>query len=114
MSKGQQVFLENGLMEYGSVFGHGAYLGPDYTADYLRRSSESVRESLGGAESDSAVQATIEDMRTNRYDAETGTLTFSEPQAAAFRELVPYYPPSSPTRRRCTGFAPRRSPTRPS
>ena len=50
-----------------------------------------MRESLGGAESDSAVQATIEDMRTNRYDAETGTLTFSEPQAAAFRELVPYY-----------------------
>ena len=25
---GQQVFLHNGLMEYGSVFGHGAYLGP--------------------------------------------------------------------------------------
>ena len=24
-------------MEYGSVFGHGAYLGPDFTADYLRR-----------------------------------------------------------------------------
>ena len=35
--KGQQVFLHNGLMEYGSVFGHGAYLGPDFTADYLRR-----------------------------------------------------------------------------
>jgi nitric oxide reductase subunit B len=32
---GQQVFLRNGLMEYGSIFGHGAYLGPDYTADYL-------------------------------------------------------------------------------
>src|SRR5262245_296810 len=27
---GQQVFLRNGLMEYGSIFGHGAYLGPDY------------------------------------------------------------------------------------
>ena len=37
---GQQVFLHNGLMEYGSVFGHGAYLGPDFTADYLRRASE--------------------------------------------------------------------------
>jgi hypothetical protein len=22
-------------MEYGSIFGHGAYLGPDYTADYV-------------------------------------------------------------------------------
>ena len=25
---GQKVFLANGLMEYGSIFGHGAYLGP--------------------------------------------------------------------------------------
>ena len=44
-AQGQQVFLHNGLMEYGSVFGHGAYLGPDYTADYLRRSSDFVRRS---------------------------------------------------------------------
>ena len=47
--KGQQVFLHNGLMEYGSAFGHGAYLGPDFTADYLRRSSDLVRRSYGGA-----------------------------------------------------------------
>ena len=26
---GQKVFLKNGLMQYGSVFGHGGYLGPD-------------------------------------------------------------------------------------
>ena len=43
--KGQQVFLHNGLMEYGSVFGHGAYLGPDFTADYLRRASDFVTRS---------------------------------------------------------------------
>jgi nitric oxide reductase subunit B len=42
VSEGQQVFLHNGLMEYGSAFGHGAYLGPDFTADYLRRSSDLV------------------------------------------------------------------------
>ena len=41
VAKGQQVFLHNGLMEYGSVFGHGAYLGPDFTADYLRRAAVS-------------------------------------------------------------------------
>src|SRR5262245_14993539 len=45
--QGQQVFLRNGLMEYGSIFGHGAYLGPDYTADYLRRSALSVLEAHG-------------------------------------------------------------------
>jgi hypothetical protein len=31
---GQQIFLKNGLMEYGSIFGHGAWLGPDFTTDY--------------------------------------------------------------------------------
>lgn len=51
---GQEIFLLNGLMEYGSVFGHGAYLGPDYTADYLRRAALSVRDQLGGAGSDQA------------------------------------------------------------
>jgi nitric oxide reductase subunit B len=91
ISEGQQTFLHNGLMEYGSVFGHGAYLGPDYTADYLRRSSDLVRESFGGASSDAAVRRTIEDLRTNRYDERSDTLTFSAAQAAAFRDLVPYY-----------------------
>ena len=91
ISHGQQVFLNNGLMEYGSVFGHGAYLGPDYTADYLRRSSNLVRASFGGPGSDRAVQRTIDEMRANRYDAATHTLTFTAPQAAAFRRLVPHY-----------------------
>ena len=44
ISRGQQVFLGNGLMEYGSVFGHGAYLGPDFTADYLHRSATAPRK----------------------------------------------------------------------
>ena len=35
--EGQEVFLHHGLMEYGSIFGHGAYLGPDFTDDYLHR-----------------------------------------------------------------------------
>jgi hypothetical protein len=78
-------------MEYGSAFGHGAYLGPDYTADYLRRSSNLVRQSYGGPASDAAARKTIEDMRTNRYEAKNGTLTFSAAEAGAFRKLVPYY-----------------------
>jgi nitric oxide reductase subunit B len=91
VSVGEQVFLNNGLMEYGSVFGHGAYLGPDYTADYLRRAANFVRGSYGGAGSDRAVQQTISDFRTNRYDSRTGVLVYTAPQAAAFRALVPYY-----------------------
>src|ERR1017187_10815065 len=32
---GQQVFLKYGLMENGTIWGHGAYLGPDFSAAYL-------------------------------------------------------------------------------
>src|SRR5512137_3004631 len=32
---GQEVFLKYGLMENGSIWGHGAYLGPDFSAEYL-------------------------------------------------------------------------------
>ena len=80
IQKGQQVFLHNGLMEYGSAFGHGAYLGPDFTADYLRRSSDLARRS-----------STARDLRTNRYDEHTQTLTLTSAQADAFRRLVPHY-----------------------
>jgi nitric oxide reductase subunit B len=91
VERGQEVFLNNGLMEYGSVFGHGAYLGPDYTADYLRRSADHVERSYGGERSDRAARRTVEDFRTNRYDKRTGALELTEPQAEAHRRLVAYY-----------------------
>jgi nitric oxide reductase subunit B len=89
--KGQQVFLHNGLMEYGSVFGHGAYLGPDYTADYLRRASDFVTRAHGGPSSDSAARQTIAEFRTNRYDKRTGTLRLTAAQTAAYRSLIGHY-----------------------
>ena len=88
---GQGVFLRNGLMQYGSIFGHGAYLGPDFTADYLRRSALYVRESYGGGGSDRATVQTIEDFKENRYDPQARTLQFTAPQAAAFEELREHY-----------------------
>jgi nitric oxide reductase subunit B len=44
ITAGQEVFLRNRIVEYGSIFGHGAYLGPDFTADYLRRSAASAHK----------------------------------------------------------------------
>ncbi len=88
---GQQIFLKNGLMEYGSIFGHGAYLGPDYTADYLRRAATSVMAAYGGQKSDRAREATIEEFKTNRFDPNSDTLVLTAAQANAYRELVPYY-----------------------
>lgn len=88
---GQQIFLRNGLMEYGSIFGHGAYLGPDFTADYLRRAAASVAHSYAGRNSpaQARVQTAVE-FKTNRFDANTNTLVFTPAQSAAYRELVDY------------------------
>ena len=35
VTAGQQVFLKHGLMANGTIWGHGAYLGPDFSAQYL-------------------------------------------------------------------------------
>src|SRR6185312_9204307 len=42
ITRGQELYQSRGLMQYGSVLGHGAYLGPDYTAEYLRMSTDDV------------------------------------------------------------------------
>jgi nitric oxide reductase subunit B len=89
--EGQKTFLSRGLMEYGSIFGHGAYLGPDWTSDYLHRAALAVRDEYGGDRSDSARQRTIRDFQDNRYDADTDTLTYSAAQAVAYEDLVDYY-----------------------
>src|SRR6187455_2783078 len=44
---GQELFLTYGLMQYGSIYGHGAYLGPDFTADYLHRLALEMRRAYG-------------------------------------------------------------------
>jgi nitric oxide reductase subunit B len=87
---GQSVFLRNGLMEYGSIFGHGAYLGPDFTADYLHRAALIVLREYGG-QTDQARAQTVTDFTANRYDRNTGTLQFTEPDVHAFSQLQTYY-----------------------
>lgn len=88
---GQGTFLRNGLMEYGSIFGHGAYLGPDYTADYLHRAALMSIDFYNRLGSDRARAVTIDDFKTNRYDSGTDTLVFTAAQANAFNDLRSYY-----------------------
>ena len=88
---GQGVFLRNGLMEYGSIFGHGAYLGPDFTADYLHRAALSVTEFYGGKSSDRAKLQTVADFKNNRYDNSANTLIYTPAQVHAFEQLRSHY-----------------------
>ena len=47
---GQQVFLKYGLMENGTIWGHGAYLGPDFAAAYLHTLGVDAAEAPGSKE----------------------------------------------------------------
>jgi nitric oxide reductase subunit B len=81
--EGQELFLSRGLMNYGSVLGHGGYLGPDFTAEYLRRAARFVAARNGESEREGGPRTWAE-LRENRYDAATGVLTFTDGQTAAF------------------------------
>src|SRR5579872_2756561 len=87
--QGQQAFLTYGLMQYGSVYGHGAYLGPDFTADYLHRQALEMQQLYGGgAEALARVQT---ELQANRYDAKEDTLVWTKGQVRAFEALLRHY-----------------------
>ncbi len=91
VTAGQQIFLRRGLQQYGSIMGHGGYLGPDYTAEYLRLAAEDVRESVTESGTQDATAAVRDMLRENRYDESTGELVFTAEQIAAFETIRDYY-----------------------
>ncbi|MFO1270193.1 MAG: nitric-oxide reductase large subunit [Rubrivivax sp.] len=79
---GQQAWLSAGGQQLGTVWGHGSYVAPDWSADWLHREATALRATLG---SDEAVQR---EMRRNTYDDARGTVTVSEARAQAIRETA--------------------------
>ena len=94
---GQEVFLKYGLMEHGTLWGHGAYLGPDYSAEYLHRLSEITRDTIAtekygqlfaqlSPDQQSVASArTITELKGNRYEPASRTLRLSSGEVAAYR-----------------------------
>ena len=91
ITEGQKLFQARGLMEYGSILGHGGYLGPDFTAEYLRLEATSVKEQLASQGVEDPATATKEMLRTNRYDPSTGTLVWTDEQVKAYNDAVSHY-----------------------
>src|SRR6185437_9837788 len=91
ITRGQELYQARGLMQYGSVLGHGAYLGPDYTAEYLRRATEDVGAQWRAQGAADAKQRVVSEFRSNRYSTDTKTLVFTGKQAVAFDHIQRYY-----------------------
>jgi len=91
--EGQQLFQKYGLMEFGTIFGHGAYLGPDFTAQYLHKSTEaalSYYHQRRGPSRDIEDEVKKES-KLNQYDPATGVLIYSPGQSYAFSTIQDYY-----------------------
>ena len=90
---GMNVFQRYGLMEYGTIYGHGAYLGPDFTADYLHRAATQLIEDrqANGETPGVAREQVTEELHANSYDPGARTLTWTEPRALAHRRLIDHY-----------------------
>ncbi|KZT11739.1 nitric oxide reductase large subunit [Acidovorax sp. GW101-3H11] len=100
---GQTAWQSVGGMQLGSIWGHGAYQAPDWTADWLHRELlhwlDVAAERAHGkpfAELDAAAQAVLKDRmkteyRTNTYNPETGVATVSSTRADAIAMTALYY-----------------------
>lgn len=101
ITDGQQVFFRYGLMEYGSYLGDGAMRGPDFSAQALHLTATWMNEFYDdqwrkkvpeAKQREHVVRALVqEELKKNRYDADTNQVTMSPAQAAAFEKLVLFY-----------------------
>jgi nitric oxide reductase subunit B len=100
---GQQAWQSMGGQQVGTVWGHGAYQAPDWSADWLHREALALRDGLARGEGKTDVdklpveqRAGLEahvrrELRTNTWDAATGTVTVSPARAAAIEETAAHY-----------------------
>lgn len=107
---GQNYYFSRGGQHIGTIWGHGSYLAPDWSADYLHRLVLFIAaryHNLDVAQAESFSQQDFEsldqvtraklsalvqqEVKTNRFDPESKTLIFTPHQADAFKSLTTYY-----------------------
>ena len=99
---GQNVWQSMGGQTVGSIWGHGAYIAPDWNADYLHRETEMLLELFAQKDGktykdlpeDEQAKYLVQlrkELRTNTYDAASGVITFSPERAQVARALADYY-----------------------
>ena len=103
IEQGRVVWQSIGGQQLGTVWGHGALVAPDWSADWLHREAMALlnlwaqRESGGAFEQlDAAHQAALQarlraELRNNTYAASTQTLDVSADRAAAIEQVAAHY-----------------------
>ncbi|TKC98061.1 nitric-oxide reductase large subunit [Polyangium fumosum] len=100
---GQNVWQSLGGQQVGSIWGHGAYVAPDWSADWLHREATwlldvwaqdekgTTFDKLPAPERAALVERLKAEIRTNTYDAASGALTVSPLRARAIEAVSKHY-----------------------
>jgi nitric oxide reductase subunit B len=100
---GQNVWQSIGGQQLGSIWGHGAYVAPDWSADWLHReavwlldhwaavSGGKTYEQLSGETQAALRERLKQEIRVNTYNAEKGDLVVSTTRAAAIQAVSQHY-----------------------
>jgi nitric oxide reductase subunit B len=100
---GQSAWQSVGGMQLGSIWGHGAYQAPDWTADWLHRELVAwldlaaqaqhgkPYDALGAGAQAGLREELKAEYRANRVDEASGVLTVSPRRAQAMAQTAAYY-----------------------
>lgn len=107
---GQKYYFSRGGQHIGTIWGHGSYLAPDWSADYLHRMglfiaaryndldlaqaasfSQQDFESLDQVTRANLSALVQQEVKTNRFNPDNQTLIYTQNQADAFSMLTTYY-----------------------
>jgi nitric oxide reductase subunit B len=100
---GQQAWFTAGGQQLGTVWGHGSYVAPDWSADWLHREALALRDVLArqasgqpfdalSAAEQAAIDARVkQQFRRNTYDAERDVVVVSEERAQAIAATQAHY-----------------------
>jgi len=107
---GQSYFFSRGGQNIGSIWGHGSYLAPDWSADFLHRMGLFMAARFHGLSTEAAADFTQDqydaldsmsraklsaqvkdEIRKNRLNPSSGVLVFTDYQAEAYHALMGYY-----------------------
>ena len=103
IERGQNVWQSMGGMQQGSIWGHGSYVAPDWSADWLHREATALRDQIARTGQGNAFAALAEpeqarfgamlknEMRANGYNPQTGEISVSDQRANAIKATALYY-----------------------
>jgi nitric oxide reductase subunit B len=103
IDQGQLAWRSMGGHQLGSIWGHGSYVAPDWTADWIHREAQAwlndaaedeyglLFAALSRPQQVSLEQKLRDDIRPNGYNSKTGIITISSRRATAIREVIQHY-----------------------